>query len=195
MIRFGIITDRQPSTARVRVSFPEDGIVSAWLPVLVTAAAGNKFYALPDIGDQVAVAMQDDDIGVVLGAMYSDGDPIPSGANGNKTLVRFSDGVSVEYDRVGKRLSIFGAPGVDVFASTVLINSTGGVIVESNVEIIGNLQVGGGISANDGLSVSGDVEATGEVTAQAGAGGVSLSTHIHTSASPGSPTTPPTPGT
>lgn len=193
MIRFGIITDRQPATARVRVSFQEDGIVSAWLPVLGTAAAGNKFYALPDIGDQVAVAMQDDDIGVVLGAMYSDADPIPTGANGDTVIAEFSDGVSVKYDRAEKRLTIAGAPKVTIEADTIEIEATS--THDGNLTINGNLVVTGGMSAGGTLSVLGDVNADGEVTAKAAAGSVSLSTHVHISAGPGSPTASPTPGT
>lgn len=53
------------------------------------------------------------------------------------------------------------------------------------------------VTVDGDLVVSGEVSADGEVTAKAAvpAVAVKLSTHVHTSAAPGNPTTPPTPGT
>lgn len=177
MLRFGTVTDRQPSTGRVRVSFLEDDLVTQWIPVLSSAVNGNKFYAMPDIGDQVAVAMQDADIGVVLGSFYSSDQPIPEAAGGDVTMVQFTGDVSVKYDRQTKELTVRGVSKVFISATEVEITASGGVNI------------------NGDLKVSGDMAADGEVTAKSGLTSVSLSTHTHLSASPGTPTSPPTAGT
>lgn len=208
MLRFGTVTDRQPNTCRVKVSFLEDGLVTQWIPVLVSSVGGNKFFSLPEIGDQVAVAMQDADIGVVLGAFYSDSQGAPQGVSGDVTMVEFSDGVTVKYDRSSKDLTITGEPKITVLAQNIIVASQGQVTVEApeividastehngNVVVNGNLEVNGSMSGSGNLSVEGNVDADGEVTAKAGATSVSLSTHLHTSGGPGSPTTPPTAGT
>jgi phage baseplate assembly protein V len=202
MIRFGTVTEVQASTGRVRVSFLEDNLVTQFLPVISAGSAGNKFFALPDVGDQVAVAMQDADVGVVLGAFYSSAQTPPSGSGPDIAMVEFSDGVVVKYDRGAKRLTISGEPNITVVADTVNVTaSTIQIAVDEETEhdgdviINGNLSVNGTMSSSGNLSVTGSVEATGEVTAKAGLASVSLSTHLHTSGGPGSPTTPPTAGT
>jgi phage baseplate assembly protein V len=184
----------------VKVSFLEDNLVTQWLPVLMQSVGHNKFYALPDTGDQVAVAMQDADIGVVLGAFYSATQDTPAGVSGDVSMLEFPDGVSVKYDRSSKELTITGEAKISVEADTVNVKANTIEIEAStehtgNVKINGNLEVNGSMSGSGNLTVDGNVNADGEVKANASGASVSLSTHVHTSASPGSPTTPPTPGT
>lgn len=72
------------------------------------------------------------------------------------------------------------------------ISASDGKVLESSEDgftLTGNLTVVGD------LEVEGNVTATEEVTAKEGASSVGLSTHRHTSAAAGNPTSPPTAGT
>jgi len=57
-----------------------------------------------------------------------------------------------------------------------------------NLKVSGNIDAGGEIKGNSVIGTTG-------VIAGLGGASVGLLTHLHTSAAPGSPTTPPTPGT
>lgn len=72
MLRFGIVSQINPVLAQARVSFQDDESTSYWLPVLQTKTFKDKFYAMPDIGEQVACLMDENsEDGVILGAIYS----------------------------------------------------------------------------------------------------------------------------
>ena len=71
-LRFGIVSQINPVSAQARVSFQDDESTSYWLPVLQTKTFKDKFYAMPDIGEQVACLMDENsEDGVILGAIYS----------------------------------------------------------------------------------------------------------------------------
>ena len=72
MLRFGIVSQIDPINVQARVSFEDDESTSYWLPVLQTKTLKDKFYAMPDIGEQVACLMDENsEDGVILGAIYS----------------------------------------------------------------------------------------------------------------------------
>ena len=72
MLRFGIVSQIDPINVQARVSFEDDESTSFWLPVLQTKTLKDKFYAMPDIGEQVACLMDENsEDGVILGAIYS----------------------------------------------------------------------------------------------------------------------------
>lgn len=72
MLRFGIVSQIDPINVQARVSFEDDESTSYWLPVLQTKTLKDKFYAMPDIGEQVACLMDaNSEDGVILGAIYS----------------------------------------------------------------------------------------------------------------------------
>ena len=72
MLRFGIVSQINPVLAQARVSFEDDESTSFWLPVLQTKTLKDKFYSMPDIGEQVACLMDENsEDGVILGAIYS----------------------------------------------------------------------------------------------------------------------------
>ena len=75
MLRFGIVSQIDPINVQARVSFEDDESTSFWLPVLQTKTLKDKFYAMPDIGEQVACLMDENsEDGVILGAIYSSED-------------------------------------------------------------------------------------------------------------------------
>lgn len=72
MLRFGIVSQINPVLAQARVNFGDDDSTSFWLPVLQTKTMKDKFYSIPDVGEQVACLMDENsEDGVILGAIYS----------------------------------------------------------------------------------------------------------------------------
>ena len=81
-------------------------------------------------------------------------------------------------------------------ACTLTLPSGVPLTVNGSVIVDGNLQLSGAIQSQTGSTYAGNIQTAGNVIA--GVGGsdqVGLKTHTHTSASPGSQTTAPTPGT
>lgn len=72
MLRFGIVSQINPVLAQARVNFGDDESTSFWLPILQSKTMKDKFYSMPDIGEQVACLMDENsEDGVILGAIYS----------------------------------------------------------------------------------------------------------------------------
>lgn len=72
MLRFGIVSQINPDLAQARVNFGDDDSTSFWLPILQTKTFKDKFYSIPDIGEQVACLMDENsEDGVILGSIYS----------------------------------------------------------------------------------------------------------------------------
>src|SRR5438445_13331102 len=78
-IRIGHVVEQDLALARLRVVFPDlDQVTSYWLPIVMSKTQSDKAYWIPDIGEQVACVMDDnDESGVVLGAVYSRADAGP----------------------------------------------------------------------------------------------------------------------
>lgn len=75
MLRFGIVSQINPVLAQARVNFGDDDSTSFWLPILQTKTLKDKFYSIPDVGEQVACLMDENsEDGVILGAIYSSED-------------------------------------------------------------------------------------------------------------------------
>ena len=72
MLRFGIVTQINPVTVQARVNFADDESTSYWLPIIQSKTMKDKFFVMPDIGEQVACLMDENsEDGVILGAIYS----------------------------------------------------------------------------------------------------------------------------
>ncbi|WP_051754559.1 phage baseplate assembly protein V [Thermodesulfobacterium commune] len=110
MIRRGIVVAVDEKTGKVRVQFPDlDGLVSNWLPVVFQKTCKDKHYWMPDVGEYVVVAFDEEgekSDGYVLGAFYNEKDTVPEVANKDKFFVRFEDGTEIEYDRKSHKLRI-----------------------------------------------------------------------------------------
>lgn len=99
----GVVLLLDPKGRRARVKFEqEDGVQSFWLRVLSKGAAGMKAAHLPAIGEQVAclVDWRGED-GVIIGSVYSDADPAPTGA-ADVDHVTYADGTVHEHDPTTK---------------------------------------------------------------------------------------------
>ena len=72
MLRFGIVSQINPVLAQARVNFADDESTSYWLPIIQSKTMKDKFFVMPDIGEQVACLMDENsEDGVILGAIYS----------------------------------------------------------------------------------------------------------------------------
>ena len=114
--RVGIVSQQDLANCRVRVSFPDrDHLTSWWLPIIVPKSQGDKFYSMPDVGEQVVCLMDaNDEDGAVLGAIYSaaDGTPVQSA---NKSFhLTTEDGASFDYDRAAHVLDAKFSDGAEI---------------------------------------------------------------------------------
>ncbi len=106
MLRFGIVSQIDPINVQARVSFEDDESTSFWLPVLQTKTLKDKFYAMPDIGEQVACLMDENsEDGVILGAIYSAED-VSTTQSEKQLSVNLEDGSYINVDKENKTLTV-----------------------------------------------------------------------------------------
>ncbi|NJD38456.1 MAG: phage baseplate assembly protein V [Geobacter sp.] len=156
-MKIGIVTATDPATCSARVQFPaHDGMVTAPLPVMQKKSLRDKQYWMPDVGEQVVCLMdENEEFGVIAGAIYSDADAPPVGSQ-DKYHVRFDDGTWIEYDRASHTLAAHVVAGtleatVDISATITspLIRAVASSKVQCDTpltECTGNLVVNGGIT-------------------------------------------------
>jgi len=108
MFRVGLVEAQDVANCRVRVRFPDrNQLVSWWLPIVVPKTQNDKFYVLPDLGEQVVCALDaHDEDGAVLGCIYSSADPTPQSMTADKWHVTMKDGAIFEYDRSSHTLAV-----------------------------------------------------------------------------------------
>ncbi len=106
MLRFGIVSQIDPINVQARVSFEDDESTSFWLPVLQTKTLKDKFYAMPDIGEQVACLMDENsEDGVILGAIYSTED-VSTTQSEKQLSVNLEDGSYINADKENQTLTV-----------------------------------------------------------------------------------------
>lgn len=93
---------------------------------------------------------------------------------------------------------------IETKSKTVHVSADDGITIDGDLDITGDISINGKVDVTGDISIKGDVDvtggisATGEISSQVDvvvntvAGSVSLLTHTHTSAAPGSPTSTPT---
>ncbi len=217
MLKFGRITEINASNGLARVNLDGEDIVSNWLPISVLRSKGDQVTFPFSVNEHVWCMMDENcEYGVIGGAIF-DSKNTPSGAAEKRLVIRMSNGSQITFDGnggtlsidctgdvsvKGQKVSVEGATEVEI-KSAVKVTVTApmtsidsaAVDISGNVVITGTLTAasiattGGGAIETEGILKAASIEATGDVTA----GTVSLKTHVHTSASPGNPTSPPTP--
>ena len=106
MLRFGIVSQIDPINVQARVSFEDDESTSYWLSVLQTKTLKDKFYAMPDIGEQVACLMDENsEDGVILGAIYSTED-VSTTQSEKQLSVNLEDGSYINADKENQMLTV-----------------------------------------------------------------------------------------
>ena len=202
MLRFGNITEVDPAKGYARVTFTDDGIVSDWLQFITLGAIKDNFSHTFSINEQVACLMDENsEEGVILGALFNDSTP-PNNAGSGIFRVKFEDNSVIEYNRNTHEYTLDIKGKINITAqSEVNVNAANANIIASTeakiqapiikligaVAITGALAVSGAITGASGSPISGDLNVSGDVKA----GTVSLKTHVHTSSSPGTPTSTP----
>ncbi len=106
MLRFGIVSKINPLLAQARVSFEDDESISYWLPVLQTKTLKDKFYIMPDIGEQVVCLMDENsEDGVILGSIYSSEDK-PTVTSEKQINIALENNALINIDKETNTLTI-----------------------------------------------------------------------------------------
>jgi len=170
IIRYGTVSSVNSKLHTVRVSFADkSGVISHSLPMLAPGSLKNKYYHLPDVGEDVLCLFLPNSIqrGFVVGSFYNVNNAPPV-TSGDKDHVTYSDGTVMEYDRSTQTMTV-NCKG------TVNVTAASGVNIIGNVTITGNIAVNGGITTTGNMATNGSITASGNVTA----GGISLESHTH----------------
>ncbi len=135
MLRFGIVSQIDPINVQARVSFEDDESTSYWLPILQTKTLKDKFYAMPDIGEQVACLMDENsEDGVILGAIYSAED-VSTTQSEKQLSVNLEDGSYINADKENQTLTV----------------------VFSKIKLIGNIEHEGTFTNTAGIKSNADI--------------------------------------
>lgn len=179
LVRVGVVTNIYPERGTVRVHLVDaDDQVSYELPVVYQKTGKDKEYWMPDIGEHVVCLFsgQGMEQGFVLGAIYSQADPVPVSSK-DKWHIKFEDGTWLEYDRAEHKLranikgdveieatgradvqcqgQIYIKSSTNITLIAPAINMRGGSPAEGWFEgdfrLIGNLEVQGNIYATGSI--------------------------------------------
>ena len=165
MLRFGIVSQIDPINVQARVSFEDDESTSYWLPVLQTKTLKDKFYAMPDIGEQVACLMDENsEDGVILGAIYSTED-VPVVTSEKQLSLNLENNSLINIDKETNSLNI----------------------TFENINLNGNINHTGKLINTDGIKSNSDIT---DKTSSMQAMRETYNPHTHTG-NQGSPTSAP----
>lgn len=135
MLKFGIVTAINPLTAKARVEFADDNILSYWLPILQKKTLKDKFYSIVDVGEQVACLMDENsEDGVILGSIYTSLDEVP-GTTKDQHIAKFEDGSFIEYNKENQMLTIV-AKTVNIVGDiyqTGFLENTDGILSATDI--------------------------------------------------------------
>lgn len=191
MLRFGTISEVDANKGLARVKFPEDGIVSGWLPVLQKNTLKNKHSHTYDVDEHVACLMDGNaENGVIMGAVYSKNE-LPGAVKGaNIEGVQFDDGTKIKYDRSAKVLTVDCAGDVTVICKNATIQADTKVEIEcADIQLKGDVTVTGNLTASGDMEATGDIKTTtGDISTSTGdvsAGVIKLKLHKHAGVTPG----------
>jgi phage baseplate assembly protein V len=127
-VRVGQVTSIDTAAGTARVILPDsDGVASYDLPVLFQKTQNDKYYTMPDIGEQVLCIFlpNGQEQGFILGSFFSGPDSVPV-TSPDKTHIRFKDGTWLEYDRRAHLLKGHVVNGeIHLIADQIHFNSIG----------------------------------------------------------------------
>ena len=106
MLRFGIVSQINPVLAQARVNFADDESTSYWLPIIQNKTMKDKFFVMPDIGEEVACLMDENsEDGVILGAIYSSVD-LPAVTSEKQISLNLENSSLINIDKETNTLTI-----------------------------------------------------------------------------------------
>ena len=141
LVKEGKVTAVFPERHTVRVRFEDkDDLIGPEMPILTTCAAGNKFYAMPDVGDVVVclLASNADQTGTgwVIGSRFNDKSK-PNANSQDVMRMDFKDGTFFEYDRAKHELKVKCEGKVFVEAKKeISVKGEDKITIEAGKEII-----------------------------------------------------------
>jgi phage baseplate assembly protein V len=197
MLVFGIVVEVNAPKGLAKVQFKDmDSIVSPWMPMSMPKTYQDKFSIPYDVNEHVWCMMDPSfEFGVIGGAIYSKNELPAEGSENENVHIAFVYGLSIDYNRAERTLSINGQGKVSIditgdvdikctnakVEAATKVDLTAPVVnISGNCVVKGTLTAGAiGTSTADGgngkITVEGDIETTGDVKA----GTVSLKTHKH----------------
>jgi phage baseplate assembly protein V len=126
-LRFGNVVEQDPDGNRVRVQLDDqDGLKTWWIGVLSFGTGGDSVYVMPDIGEHVAVMLdQHGEDGVLLGSRNSAKDR-PKINRPEERRIDFADGSFLRYDREKHELelNVIGAGKITLVVGDTRIELT-----------------------------------------------------------------------
>ena len=167
LVREGTVTACFPERHTCRVVFEDkDNMTSAEMPILTTCAAGNKFYAMPDVGDVVVClfASNADQTGTgwIIGSRFNDKSK-PNANSQDVMRMDFNDDTFVEYNRKSHELKINCSGKVIIEAEDKITFKSGDDIVfDAGGEIVFSGAKSYSLKATENITLS----ATKQVIAQ-----------------------------
>lgn len=215
MLKFGHISEVDVRSGLARVYFTEDDFVSAPLKMAVNRSGSDKTSFPFNINEHVCCLMDDNlEYGVIICAVYDEKNLPHTAAGENILSINFGDSSSILYDRNSHTLSLDIKGKINIKCEEAKIESTGEIEVKAtkinltaiDVNVDGILNVSGAATIKGVVSIGGLAGIDGgpipgngvdlnlaslSATTDVSANGISLKTHIHTSAAAGIPTTPP----
>ncbi len=106
MLRFGIVSQIDSILVQARVNFGDDDSTSFWLPILQTKTMKDKFYSIPDIGEQVVCLMDENsEDGVILGSIYSTED-VPVVTSEKQISLNLENNAQINIDKETNTLTV-----------------------------------------------------------------------------------------
>lgn len=131
MLRTGRISEIDADKARVRVTFPADGVTTGWLQTLHHGTVGNSYFHTYKVDELVAVALEGDGVyGFVLGSIYPDG-TVPAESGSKIVSVVFDNGDKIVYDGTTGAMELKASGGITI---------TGDVTVTGSVDASGQIK-------------------------------------------------------
>ena len=148
LVREGKVNATYPERHTARVVFEDkDNVVSPEMPILTSCSAGNKSYAMPDVGDMVVCLMASNadmtGTGWIIGSRFNDKSK-PNANSQDVTRIDFADGSYVEYNRKSHELKLKSTGKITIEAkdeisfkgnAKIKFDATGGFDVTSEADI------------------------------------------------------------
>lgn len=129
MIRYARITEFDVPSQTGRVQFPDDEIVTDWLPIITAGSKGEKHTRTLATNELVVVWIDEHaEDGVILGSIYDETNTPP---DNEQAGVTFADGGSIKWDTSGKLIVTKSTTIVEIGASGVTIEKGGDSLADA----------------------------------------------------------------
>lgn len=164
-LHFGTVSAVDEKTGMVRVRLPDlNNLRTDWLQVLYPKTLQDKCYCMPDLGEHVAILLDENgEDGVVLGAVYSTADKPPV-VSRDKWHRRFKDGTVLEYDRSTHTFTVDGPAQINLISSSQVNVKSGQITLDADSVICtGGMTVKGPLTVESTLHATGNISSAGSI--------------------------------